>query len=76
MRPSQYAMQQRSDGGPFLRFESEDLEGNEEEELGPLESDSGFELTRDDIYGISRVYYSDVELSDADSPGWHLILEV
>lgn len=76
MRPSQYAMQQRSDGGPFLRFEREDLVGDSEEESDPLESDSGFEMARDDLYGISRVYYSDVELSDADSPGWHLILEV
>mgnify|MGYP003435995959 CR=1 FL=1 len=26
MRPSQYAMQQRTDGGPFLRIERDDLE--------------------------------------------------
>lgn len=76
IRPSQYAMQQPSDGGPFLRFEREDLEGDAEEEFEPIESDDGFEMTRDDIYGMSRVYYSDVELSDADSPDWHLILEV
>lgn len=49
MRPSQYAMQQRSDGGPFLRFEREDLGGDAEEEFEPLESDSGFEMARDDI---------------------------
>lgn len=76
MRPSQYAMQQRSDGGPFLRIEREDLEYDPEEELETQESESGYELALDEIYGNSRVYYSDVALSDPESPDWHLILEV
>lgn len=75
MRPSQYAMQQRTDGGPFLRIEREDFE-HAQEELEAHESESGFEWDQDEIYGISRVYYSDVALSDSDSPDWHLILEV
>jgi hypothetical protein len=75
MRPSQYAMQQRTDGGPFLRFDLEDTGVLTEEELEALDSGSEYESLSDEIYGISRVYYSDVALSD-DAPGWHLILEV
>lgn len=71
LRPSQYAMQQRTDGGPFLRFDLEDALTLSEEEIAEMESDG------DDvgIYGTSRVYYSDVPLTE-DAPGWHLILEV
>jgi hypothetical protein len=75
MRPSQYAMQQRSDGGPFLRFDLDDTGTLSEEELDPRDSGEEYESMADEIYGISRVYYSDVALPD-DSPGWHLILEV
>lgn len=75
MRPSQYAMQQRTDGGPFLRFDLEDARGLTEEELETLESSDGYESLSDEIYGTSRVYYSDIALSP-DAPGWHLILEV
>lgn len=75
MRPSQYAMQQRTDGGPFLRIECEDVE-HDIEGLEAQEKESGLEWGQDEIYGISRVYYSDVALSDSQSPDWHLILEV
>lgn len=77
MRPSQYAMLQRSDDGPFLRFEREDyLLELEADEPSSHQADDGVE-PEDDVkgYGISRVYYSDVPLED-DSPNWHLILEV
>lgn len=77
MRPSQFAMQQRSDGGPFLRFEFDDHgEDLEEDDFAPPESIGGFEMEGDiEIYGVSRVYYSDVALSE-NSPDWHLILKV
>lgn len=77
MRPSQYAMLQRSDDGPFLRFERDDyLLELEADEPSPHQADDGFEPEEDvKDYGISRVYYSDVPLED-DSPNWHLILEV
>lgn len=77
MRPSQYAMQQRTDDGPFLRFEREDYIGEFEEDMpSPHQADSGFEPEEDvEDYGMSRVFYSDVPLPD-NSPNWHLILEV
>ncbi|NWA44110.1 DUF4263 domain-containing protein [Pseudomonas reactans] len=75
MRPSQYAMQQRTDGGPFLRVDLDDAVVLTEEELKVVESGGEYESINDEIYGTSRVYYSDVALSD-DAPGWHLILEV
>ena len=77
MRPSQFAMQQRSDGGPFLRFEFDDHgEDLEEDDFAPPESIGGFEMEGDiEIYGVSRVYYSDVAVSE-NSPDWHLILKV
>ena len=62
MRPSQYAMQQRTDGGPFLRFDLEDARILTEEELEAIESDSEYEPISEEVYGISRVYYSDVPL--------------
>lgn len=76
MRPSQFAMQQRSDGGPFLRFEFDDHgEDLEEDDFAPPEI-GGFEMEGDiEIYGVSRVYYSDVAVSE-NSPDWHLILKV
>ncbi|MFJ2323200.1 Shedu immune nuclease family protein [Pseudomonas sp. NPDC087817] len=75
LRPSQYAMQQRTDGGPFLRIERDDLEYDTDEVNAPQEGDGEFEWGMDQIYGASRVYYSDVALPN-DSLGWHLILEV
>ena len=75
MRPSQYAMQQRTDGGPFLRIDLDDVVVLTEDERKIIESDDEYEAFSDEIYGTSRVYYSDVALSD-DAPGWHLILEV
>jgi hypothetical protein len=75
MRPSQYAMQQRTDGGPFLRFDLEDARILTEEELEAIESDSEYESISEEVYGISRIYYSDVAIPD-DAPGWHLILKV
>lgn len=75
MRPSEYAMQQRTDGGPFLRIDLNDAITVTEEELKAVESEDEYESISDAIYGTSRVYYSDVALSD-DAPGWHLILEV
>lgn len=75
IRPSQYAMQQRSDGGPFIRFDLDDAGPLSQEELDPLDSGDECESVADEIYGISRVYYSDVALRD-DALGWHLILEV
>lgn len=77
MRPSQYAMQQRSDDGPFLRFELDEHgyslgSGN----FDPPESVGGFEVESDiEIFGVSYVYYSDVALPE-HSPDWHLILKV
>lgn len=38
MRPSQYAMQQRTDGGPFLRFDNGEAKGLSKEELEAIES--------------------------------------
>ena len=75
MRPSQYAMQQRTDGGPFLRFDLEDTGALSEEELSAIESDEEYESIGEEIYGISRVYYSDVALAEHE-PAWHLLLEV
>lgn len=77
MRPSHYAMQQRSDDGPFLLFLREDLsEQYEVEARSEPQSDSGFDLeTEAEVHGMSLVFYSDVPLPD-DSPDWHLILEV
>lgn len=77
MRPSQYAMQQRTDDGPFLLFEREDFIGELEEDVpSPHHAESGFEPEEDvEDYGVTRVLYSDVPLPN-DSPGWHLILEV
>lgn len=77
MRPSQYAMQQRSDDGPFLLFEREDYLGEFEEDVpSPHHEDDGFEPEEDiEAYRVSRVFYSDVPLPD-NSPDWHLIMEV
>lgn len=72
MRPSQYAMQQRADGGPFLRFDNGVARGLSEEELEALESG---EYVEDDFYGPTLVFYSDVPLPDNGS-GWHLLLMV
>ncbi|MBA1376682.1 Shedu immune nuclease family protein [Pseudomonas brassicacearum] len=68
-------MQQRTDGGPFLRIDLSDVVMLTEEELKAVESEDGYELISDEVYGTSRVYYSDISLSD-DAPGWHLILVV
>lgn len=67
MRPSQCAMQQRTDGGPFLRIDLSDAVVLTEEELKAVESGDEYESISDEIYGTSRVYYSDVALSD-DAP--------
>lgn len=77
MRPSQYAMQQRIDDGPFLRFEHEDIGADAQGKTPSLpESESDFELELEpEVSGVTHVYYSDVALPD-DSPGWHLILKV
>ncbi|EPJ8755481.1 Shedu immune nuclease family protein [Pseudomonas putida] len=72
MRPSQYAMQQRSDGGPFLRFDNGEARGLSEQELEAFESG---EYDENDFRGPTFVYYSDVPLPD-NGPGWHLILMV
>ncbi|WP_338524319.1 Shedu immune nuclease family protein [Pseudomonas batumici] len=74
MRPSQYTMQQRTDGGPFLRFERDDIEYDPAEDDAPA-GDDEFEWDADEIYGSSRVYYSDVALPE-NSPDWHLLLQV
>lgn len=77
MRPSQYAMQQRTDDGPFLLFLREHLsEQFDVEAPSEPQSHGGFELEEEaEIHGMSLVFYSDVPLPD-DSPDWHLILEV
>lgn len=64
MRPSQYAMQQRIDDGPFLLFEREEYLGEFEEDVpSPRHADSGFEPEEDiKDYGISRIFYSDVRI--------------
>ena len=72
MRPSQYAMQQRVDGGPFLRFDHGEARGLSEGELEELESG---EYNENDFYGPTLVFYSDVPLLDNGS-GWHLLLMV
>ena len=75
MRPSQYAMQQRTDGGPFLKIDLDDVVTLTEEERKIIVSDDDYEAFAEAIYGTSRVYYSDVALPD-NAPGWHLILEL
>lgn len=72
MRPSQYAMQQRTDGGPFLRFDNGEAKGLSKEELEAIESG---EYNENDFRSPTHVYYSDVPLPN-NSPGWHLILMV
>ncbi|WP_347929179.1 Shedu immune nuclease family protein [Pseudomonas helvetica] len=72
MRPSQYAMQQRADGGPFLRFDNGEARGLSQGELEALESG---EYDENDFYGPTLVFYSDVPLPDNRS-GWHLLLMV
>jgi len=72
MRPSQYAMQQRADGGPFLRFDNGEARGLSEGELEALESG---EYDENDFYGPTFVFYSDVPLPNNGS-GWHLLLMV
>lgn len=72
MRPSQYAMQQRVDGGPFLRFDHGEARGLSAGELEELESG---EYNENDFYGPTLVFYSDVPLLDNGS-GWHLLLMV
>ena len=69
MRPSQYAMQQRVDGGPFLRFDNGEARGLSEGELEALESG---EYDENDFYDPTLVFYSDVPLPDNGS-GWHLL---
>lgn len=65
MRPSQYAMQQRTDGGPFLRIDLSDAVVLTEEELKAVELGEEYESISDEIYGTSRVYYSDVALFES-----------
>ena len=72
MRPSQYAMQQRTDGGPFLRFDNGETRGLSEQELEAIESG---EYEENDFRGPTCVYYSDVPLPN-NGQGWHLILTV
>ena len=55
MRPSQYAMQQRTDGGPFLRIDLDDVVVLTEDERKIIESDDEYEAFSDEIYGTSRV---------------------
>ena len=63
MRPSQYAMQQRVDGGPFLRFDHGEARGLSEGELEQLESG---EYNENDFYGPTLVFY--VTVRPAPSP--------
>ncbi|MEJ5279810.1 Shedu anti-phage system protein SduA domain-containing protein [Pseudomonas sp. MYb541] len=72
MRPSQYAIQQRTDGGPFLRFDNGEARGLSEQELEAIESG---EYNENDFRGSAHVYYSDIPLPN-NGPGWHLILMV
>lgn len=58
MRPSQYAMQQRTDGGPFLHIDLNDAIAITEE-MKPVESEDEYESKSNAIYGTSRVYHSD-----------------
>ncbi|EOV0931917.1 Shedu anti-phage system protein SduA domain-containing protein [Pseudomonas aeruginosa] len=72
MRPSQYAMQQRSDDGPFLRFDNGEARGLSEAELEAFESG---EYDENEFRGPTLVHYSDVPLKK-NAPGWHLLLMV
>lgn len=72
MRPSQYAMQQRSDGGPFLKFDNGEARGLSEAELEALESG---EYDENEFHGPTLVHYSDVPLKK-NAPGWYLLLMV
>ncbi len=62
IRPSQYAMQNRTDGGPFLRVDLVDEHGNIVSRGSPS-------------VDITLVYFSDVSLP-ADSHDWLLIMSV
>lgn len=62
IRPSQYAMQNRTDGGPFLRVDLVDENGNIVSPGAPSAD-------------ITLVYFSDVSLP-VDSHDWLLIMAV
>ncbi|MCP1725096.1 Shedu immune nuclease family protein [Pseudomonas citronellolis] len=62
IRPSQYAMQNRTDGGPFLRVDLADEQGNI---VNPGAQSAD----------ITLVYFSDVSLP-VGSQNWHLIMAV
>lgn len=64
IRHSRYAMQQRTDSGPFLNIALDGVVTLTEEEGEIIVSDDGYEAFVEEIYGTSRVYYSDVALPD------------
>ncbi len=57
IRPSQCAMQQRADGGPFLRFDNSEARGLSEGELEALESGEYDEMTSMTPHSFSTAMY-------------------